>query len=1646
MAGPSGGTAGTGPSGIQRPATQIQQQIYEILRRQNHPQGWQTSVSIPERGGKVFQLVSSLRLIKPNMNPGEALSVAINFEHKAFQGAADKPSYETQCKEKLAQIRDTRARQTAKMQQSQNAQNVQMSAIQQASMQGMVPKQPQNQVQQGFPNPQLQHQMQASPLPPQLSQQQSLSMGMDLTNLQAPGQSTQQQPPHTQRHVPQQTNRDDVVPFTPQENQQINLLAQKMAQSTPRADLEKIRANLQNITPEQRQQLARQNIDPLDYFLRTQAARQFRANKVKMQVQITNAQQGAGVGGRMGGMPPGVGVMPQQTRPRSQNAVNGQGQQIGGVNPNQIFDPSFMGNIHQIIGQQAEALRSQDAGQLVVPASNNQGIAQQPVAGSLGINQPQASQNNGKPGATRPMAPNAMAQSQQQFMNAQQAQQEKMQQAAHMQAQSQAQARANVQAQAQHTALAMNTHIGQVPPPQSPAMPNINRPLGPAGQQSQSQGTPQQRSQQRIPQMSQQAARQAQLGAQQPRNAMTPQIQTNSQTQRPPIPPNVPPTLQQQMANLPDDQMRALLARWHNSPRNSQGQQSNGRSAMPQGPMVIQNQLPQVGQQLLVQGMQPGQAMNNQAMSIADPSGPQRPRSTQQHLTKGIMNQQELQQRSQQQQQQQREILRRQEIQRRHALQSLPPEKAQEMDDMDFPTGILNSQNNTISQVPNNVRTWGDLKAWVAQNPQIMPSGSLDKLKDLQYLHYSNLSNPNQRKAAQHAGYPMPIQMAPGSMPPNYGLGPAPAAPMIPQGSQNGQAPLQRSSSQLVQMPSGMPPLQQPTIQEVQTARMRLPDHLKDVTDEQVRNHILRTRYKQAMTQFPNAVQGQHPMPQQQAQYAIMQRAQQQHAQQQEAQQQVIQQLQGHNQLQKRQSNQASPNARPVQQQQRSRQPLNAPDNKTTDGQVGGKAGKPVAQARGGVIPPSQLPQDQKGVKRPSNDDVVEVPNPNLSQPQRVSQPRLEQSQPERRPPMPNSTAEQLALMPPQQRAQIEARWREQTAQKAKSANLQPINQLAQPLTKEDEVEADKQKQDRDRKDARLKQIVREVVQSNPKRQPIDMSPEVKSIMTQKLREAKDMVLRMEQSLPMFFRMFADEMTTRELISTRLSLVQQYDNTDYNPLDSFTISPEELDTSINKLRKYFNFVMQKMLQQKQNTVQSRASALHQQPPQPQPPQQPPQARMHPLNAANLQQQQHDLQMARRASLQKHHTTRDSRPPAAPTSAQPPFPIGAASPHGIPQAYGPNELTQEKLKFPPAKKRKGNQQGSAASTPAQGQGTPGSTSSPQLTKLASPEAQRLQAITAAVEAALTFKCPVESCEHNKEGFTSQVVLNHHMNEVHETKEPPIDDPLSWALESVAFGLGLETNGTRKPPIDDGTETKKAGGAQKMQATPSKQGQTPKPKQEAATPAAGTTTPMARPSTQTGPSPASSLLKTPQATTMKTVGSGTSGMKALISRSGKDTYAETPVQNIDTTMERSPTPPDLWADSSILPEDLMQCFDGLDTLQGIGSFSHMQASLTPASTQSSSSKDDKKASSRESDISENDQLQINIATEDNPIFNPFGLYDGLKADMEQMNFEEELMTMDWEKWLQKTNNRTTSKDKGTDEWAPSPAWDPSLFSMK
>lgn len=395
-----------------------------------------------------------------------------------------------------------------------------------------------------------------------------------------------------------------------------------------------------------------------------------------------------------------------------------------------------------------------------------------------------------------------------------------------------------------------------------------------------------------------------------------------------------------------------------------------------------------------------------------------------------------------------------------------------------------------------------------------------------------------------------------------------------------------------------------------------------------------------------------------------------------------------------------------------------------------------------------------------------------------------------------------------------------------------------------------------------------------------------------------------------------------------------------------------------------------------------------------------------LSAANLQQQQQALQAAAQLKLQRNESHRQNRVPAAPTAAQPPFLLGAQSPDGTPHAYGPTVLTQDQLKFPPPKKRKPNQQGSAASTPAQVQAAPASSSPPQMVKIPSPEAQRQQAVPQ------TFKCPLGNCDASKSGFNSQAELAKHMADMHEPKEPPIDDPLAWAMESVRLGLGLDAHGKMKPRKEEPKAENKALEAPKMKLSASQQSQTPM-KQEVATPAGQTALPMSRAATQTGPSPASQMLKTPQPSIhVKTPASATSAAKLDPSKEPK---AKSP--SAAAVLKHPHTPPalDPWADSAISPASLSRCFSGLADLQSIP-WSELQLALTPPSSLSSlsgrSAPSDDKNSPRASDIGESDNLEINISAEPLRAWLPDAWFDDPGVGPRSRYGGTDLLDVDWE----------------------------------
>lgn len=466
----------------------------------------------------------------------------------------------------------------------------------------------------------------------------------------------------------------------------------------------------------------------------------------------------------------------------------------------------------------------------------------------------------------------------------------------------------------------------------------------------------------------------------------------------------------------------------------------------------------------------------------------------------------------------------------------------------------------------------------------------------------------------------------------------------------------------------------------------------------------------------------------------------------------------------------------------------------------------------------------------------------------------------------------------------------------------------------------------------------------------------------------------------------------------RLMLAQQYRDADFNPIDRLTITPEELDECVKMLSKYFTFIMSQVVSQK-NLASAQGQTVN-----PQSSQQAPtkstasvQADAAPsLSTANLQEHQKILQSARQASVQKSHNNHSgNRAPAAPTSPQPPFPLGGQSPQGVPTKYAhrANELTQDKLIFPPNKKRKSNQPPSAASTPAQTHTIVTTKSPSQANKVIPREAPRSKATTTMI------KCPVADCQAKINGFSSQADLDNHVSEFHEPKEPPIEDPLQWALEQMRYGLGLDENGDPKPQQAEVKREKDVPEATKMKKSGSSQDQITI-KQESSTP-------MARIPTQTGTS------KTPQALVDTKI-----AMSTVSSTSNNPKISNSKLINSEGKNERSPSP-DPWASSLVSSEVITEVWSGLQDLQSLVSWGTVQSTLTPASTLSSNKSE--RNSPRVSDISENDAVKINLTVgdkdskldqSDQDWIPAQWLEEGLYGDMESLTVHNNMLGMDWE----------------------------------
>jgi len=407
-----------------------------------------------------------------------------------------------------------------------------------------------------------------------------------------------------------------------------------------------------------------------------------------------------------------------------------------------------------------------------------------------------------------------------------------------------------------------------------------------------------------------------------------------------------------------------------------------------------------------------------------------------------------------------------------------------------------------------------------------------------------------------------------------------------------------------------------------------------------------------------------------------------------------------------------------------------------------------------------------------------------------------------------------------------------------------------------------------------------------------------------------------------------------------------------------------------------------------------------------PPQQSTQSSMTPLNASNLQQlqQQEEAMRARQKQNQAAPAV-----PAAPQLSQPrPFSIGASSPQGIPQAYGPGGIPPEKLRIPSSKRRKQTHGPSTATSPVQAH-APVPSAKTETAKQPLADANRV--VTG------SFKCSVPECEYHQKGFTSQITLDKHNEESHKADEP-IEDSVQFLAESfpplVKEGEKAETKGIKKP----------AAVSVDMQRVPSKSTAGSSLKQdikvEGITPPATKTTPMGQGVSQGGLKPVSPTMnQIPASRVSSSKGLGPSEGSQTLSKDGKKELGKQldQIATPEAAVMKGP-----WAESLDTIRDTFGDF-GDDRLPGLGCdpieeflnpdmFTKIQNKDTPDSMDSGIVTQTPK----DGDSSQDEEIDVKIGgiPDDNWIpVDWYNLPSMLEGDLFVNENERRWDEMDWEK---------------------------------
>ena len=864
----------------------------------------------------------------------------------------------------------------------------------------------------------------------------SLANPMEMQQQTANGQPV----PNMAQRAPQNQGQPQ---FTQQEQHQIMQLAEHMAQNVTPEQMNNVQRMVMSIPADQRQQMQSQGMNPAHAIFRQHAVKRFLHERALQQQRVGQGPHTLDRGG-----------VSQPGRPTSQVSMRQgqQGQQVPPQPTPQNLDSSF----DQFLVKQQDAFRLQEAGQVVVPASQ----AAPPQVRGTPHPQPQ-----GQFGARPIQTPNNFQQQPPTNWNTPQGQHRNVSQASQPQIPPQTPNFAKMPGQTpQQQTLkgqlgGLDNSRAQRTPQQNPNMPTLNRPLNPPNQAQTAQ---------------RQAQPAPQTGARNvPNGQQAAAVNGQPAVGQQPVPLNVQ-RFQRYVANMPEPQKSNFIQIFKQRQERTKLEKAEAaaQTGAPVAPMGGQGTNTQsvptakANPNVPQPSTNPMKIFNGQAQA-PQPSGPPNGARGSQQKFPPI---------------------------------SLDDNTTRMMDKVEFPRSIL-SLTGDNAKVPENITQWGQLKQWVLHNPNILPPGSIQKVVGLQSIVYQQkfAQNNQQREAlnqAQSQGNTRPAQP-----------GVAPAAQMVAPNSS--QIPIQSSPAQISN--SSMPNLPPPTIQEVTAARAQLPPNMqKTATDEQLREMILNKR-RHAFLKTMQGQQNLTPLQQQQQQHRMN-----------------ILRMQQEANGQKTQSS-VQPNQRGQDQQPQPGQQWPQPQTAPRIAQPNPQQAKQSQSSRPG--PQATVPQsNQKGGKRINNsDDVIEVPDPKLSQ-QQARQPNIKGPQPQ---PAPNNASSQMTpekynSLPPE----AKARFQEQRRLHNEAGQRFNAQRLSQNVQGQRPAEAVNQNvvPNAGGRDERVKELRSEIMRTMPTRQPIPMSPNTRARMIEKLKSAGVMSQRLERSLPLYLSLSKDEEKTKDLL------------------------------------------------------------------------------------------------------------------------------------------------------------------------------------------------------------------------------------------------------------------------------------------------------------------------------------------------------------------------------------------------------------------------------------------------------------------------------------------------------------------------------------